>query len=153
MVLRQMRRATLLALVAVAATAFAACGGGGSGGGGGGGDLQTEAEQVGALLDRVEALPTTATTDQEFMQQLGQIRAQVQTEIENVADADAPDELESERDKLSNRLRSLRTQLGRVQGLAAGGDVESAKTAMGQLLSVGEIRDTIETIESSSSSG
>jgi hypothetical protein len=147
-----MRRATLLALVSVAVAALAACGGG-SGGGGGGGDLQAEAAQVGALLDRVEALPTTATTDQEFMQQLGQIRAQVQTEIENVADADAPDELESERDKLSNRLRSLRTQLGRVQGLAAGGDVESAKTAMGQLLSVGEIRDTIETIEGSASTG
>jgi peptidoglycan hydrolase CwlO-like protein len=149
-----MRRATLLALVSVAVTALAACGGGSGGGGGSGtGDLQAEAAQVGALLDRVEALPTTATTDQEFMQQLGQIRAQVQTEIENVADADAPEELESERDKLSNRLRSLRTQLGRVQGLAAGGDVESAKTAMSQLLSVAEIRDTIETIESSSSSG
>jgi hypothetical protein len=149
-----MRRATLLALVSVAVTALAACGGGSGGGGGSGsGDLQTEAAQVGALLDQVEALPTTATTDQQFMQQLGQLRAQVQTEIENVADADAPDELESERDKLSNRLRSLRTQLGRVQGLAAGGDVESAKTAMSQLLSVGEIRDTIENIEGSSSSG
>ena len=77
----------------------------------------------------------------------------MQVEIEDVADADAPEELESERDKLSNRLRSLRTSLGRVQGLAAGGDVESAKTAMGQLLSVGEIRDTIEIIEGSSSSG
>ncbi|HEY7563020.1 MAG TPA: hypothetical protein VH650_12670 [Gaiellaceae bacterium] len=147
-----MRRATLLALVSVAVAALAACGGG-SGGGGGGGDLQAEAAQVGALLDRVEALPTTATTDQEFMQQLGQIRAQVQTEIEDVADADAPEELESERDKLSNRLRALRTQLGRVQGLAAGGDVESAKTAMSQLLSVAEIRDTIENIQGSSSSG
>ena len=147
-----MRRATLLALVSVAVTALAACGGG-SGGGGGSGDLQQEAAQVSALLDRIEALPTTATTDQEFTQQLGQIRAQVQVEIEDVADADAPEELESERDKLSNRLRSLRTSLGRVQGLAAGGDVESAKTAMGQLLSVGEIRDTIEIIEGSSSSG
>ena len=148
-----MRRATLLALVAVVVTALAACGGGSGGGGSGTGDLEAEAAQVSALLDRIEALPTTATTDQAFMQQLGQIRAQVQTEIENVADADAPDELESERDKLSNRLRSLRTQLGRVQGLAAGGDVESAKTAMGQLLSVGEIRDTIENIQGSSSSG
>ncbi len=148
-----MRRATLLALVSVAVTALAACGGGSGGGGGGGGDLQQEAAQVSALLDRIEALPTTATTDQEFTQQLAQIRAQVQVEVENVADADAPEELESERDKLSNRLRSLRTSLGRVQGLAAGGDVESAKTAMGQLLSVAEIRDTIETIEGSSSSG
>lgn len=148
-----MRRATLLALVSVAVTALAACGGGSGGGGGGSGDLQQEATQVSALLDRIEALPTTATTDQEFTQQLGQIRAQVQVEIEDVADADAPEELESERDKLSNRLRSLRTSLGRVQGLAAGGDVESAKTAMGQLLSVGEIRDTIETIQGSSSSG
>jgi hypothetical protein len=148
-----MRRATLLALVSVAATTLVACGGGSDGGGSGSGDLQAEAAQVGALLDQIEALPTTATTDQEFMQQLSKIRDQVQVEIENVADADAPDELESERDKLSNRLRSLRTQLGRVQGLAAGGDVESAKTAIGQLLSVGEIRDTIETIEGSASSG
>ena len=148
-----MRRATLLALVSVAVTALAACGGGSGGGGSGSGDLQQEATQVSALLDRIEALPTTATTDQEFTQQLGQIRAQVQVEIEDVADADAPEELESEREKLSNRLRSLRTSLGRVQGLAAGGDVESAKTAMGQLLSVGEIRDTIEIIEGSSSSG
>jgi hypothetical protein len=149
-----MRRATLLALVSVVVTTLVACGGGSDGGGGSGsGDLQAEAAQVGALLDQIEALPTTATTDQEFMQQLSRIRDQVQVEIENVADADAPEELESERDKLSNRLRSLRTQLGRVQGLAAGGDVESAKTAMGQLLSVGEIRDTIETIEGSSSSG
>ena len=148
-----MRRAMLLALVSVAVTALAACGGGSGGGGGGSGDLQQEATQVSALLDRIEALPTTATTDQEFTQQLAQIRAQVQVEIEDVADADATEELESERDKLSNRLRSLRTSLGRVQGLAAGGDVESAKTAMGQLLSVGEIRDTIETIEGSSSSG
>lgn len=147
-----MRRATLLALVSVAVAALAACGGSG-GGGGGGGDLQQEAAQVSALLDRIEALPTTATTDQEFTQQLAQIRAQVQVEVEDVADADAPEDLESERDKLSNRLRSLRTSLGRVEGLAAGGDVESAKTAMGQLLSVAEIRDTIETIEGSSSSG
>ena len=36
----------------------AACGGGGGGGGGGGdsGDLQAQAQQVGALLDQIEAL-------------------------------------------------------------------------------------------------
>ena len=49
----------------------------------------------------------------------------MQAAIQDVADADAPEELESEWDRLSSRLRSSRTQLGR-------------------LLSVGEIRQTIE---------
>jgi len=128
--------------------AVTGCGGGGNGGGGGdGGDLQQEATEVGALLDRIEELPTSATTEQEFSQQLQQIRDQVQTAVQDVADADAPEELETERDSLSNRLRSLRTQLGRLQSIADSGDLEAAEAAIENLLAVVEIRQTIERIQ------
>ncbi len=135
--------AVLAGFLALAATA---CGGGGDGGGGGGGDIQQEATEVGALLDRIEDLPTSATTEQAFVQQLTAIRNEVQVAIEEVADADAPEELESERDKLANRLRSLRTQLGRLQGIAGSGDLEAAQAAIEQLLSIGQIRQTLENI-------
>jgi uncharacterized coiled-coil DUF342 family protein len=123
------------------------CGGGDGGGGGEGGDIQQEATEVGALLDRIEGLPTSATTEQAFVQQLSRIRDEVQIAIEEVGDADAPEELESERDKLANRLRSLRTQLGRLQGIAESGDLEAAQAAIERLLAVGEIRRTIENIQ------
>jgi hypothetical protein len=123
------------------------CGGGDGGGGGEGGDIQQEATEVGALLDRIEGLPTSATTEQAFVQQLSRIRDEVQIAIEEVGDADAPEELESERDKLANRLRSLRTQLGRLQGIAESGDLEAAQAAIERLLAVGEIRRTIEIIQ------
>ena len=42
------------------------------------------------LLDRIEALPTTATTEQAFTQELNPIRDQVQVAIQDV-DADAPE--------------------------------------------------------------
>jgi len=139
--------AVLAGFLALAATA---CGGGDGGGGGGGegGDIQQEATEVGALLDRIEGLPTSATTEQEFVRQLNAIRTEVQAAIEEVADADAPEELEAERDRLSNRLRSLRTQLGRLQGIAESGDLEAAQAAIERLLAVGEIRRTIEIIQS-----
>jgi hypothetical protein len=144
------RRPHLLAIltgsVLLAATA---CGGGDGGGGGGdGGDIQQEATEVGALLDRIEALPTSATTEQEFVRQLDAIRTEVQAAIEEVADADAPEELEAERDRLANRLRSLRTQLGRLGGIAESGDLDAAQAAIERLLAVGEIRRTIEIIQS-----
>jgi uncharacterized coiled-coil DUF342 family protein len=123
------------------------CGGGDGGGGGEGGDIQQEATEVGALLDRIEGLPMSATTEQAFVQQLSRIRDEVQIAIEEVGDADAPEELESERDKLANRLRSLRTQLGRLQGIAESGDLEAAQAAIERLLAVGEIRRTIENIQ------
>jgi ABC-type phosphate transport system auxiliary subunit len=125
----------------------AGCGGGDGGGGGNGGDIQQEAAEVGALLDRIENLPETATTEQAFTQQLEQIRNQVQTAIEDVADADAPEEVEQDRDQLANRLRSLRTQLTRLQSIAESGDLEAAAAAIERLLSVAEIRTTIERIE------
>jgi soluble cytochrome b562 len=128
--------------------AAAGCGGGDGGGGGGeGGDIQQEATEVGALLDQIEALPTTATTEQAFTQELNRIRDEVQTAIEEVGDADAPEELEAERDRLANRLRSLRTQLGRLQGIAESGDLDAAQAAIERLLAVGEIRRTIEIIQ------
>ncbi|MGH3036286.1 MAG: hypothetical protein ACRDMU_03810 [Gaiellaceae bacterium] len=126
-----------------------ACGGGDGGGGGEGGDIQQEAADLSALLDRLEELPTTATTEQAFAQELNQIRNQVQTAIEEVGDAEAPEELEEQRDKLANQLRSLRTQLGRLQGIADSGDLEAAQAAVERLLSVGLLRQTIETIQSS----
>ena len=126
----------------------AGCGGGGGGGGGGeGGDLAQEAEEVGLLLDRIEALGESTTTQQAFTTELQQISTEVQTAVEEVSDADAPEELQSEKDKLANRLLSLRTQLSRAQGLAAGGDLEAAQAAMGSFLSIGELRTTIENIE------
>jgi soluble cytochrome b562 len=127
--------------------AAAGCGGGGGGGGGDGGDLAQEAAEVGALLDRLEALGEGTTTQQAFSQELAQISDEVQTAVEQVSDADAPEELESERDKLANRLLSLRTQISRAKGLADGGDVEAAQAAIGSFLSIGELRSTIEKIE------
>jgi hypothetical protein len=141
------------ALVLLLATG---CGGGGGGGGDGGGDatdLQAQAEQVGALLDQIEALPTSATTAEEFSAQLAPLRDQIQTHIEQIEQTDAPDELSSQKDQLSNRLLSLRTQLSRVQGQLTAGDLESAQAATGQLLSIQELRQTIAVIEAASGSG
>jgi hypothetical protein len=143
----QPRAHHLAVLAGLLALAAAACGGGDGGGGGEGGDIQAEAADVGALLDRIEGLPTTATTEQAFSQELNQIRNQVQVAIEEVGDADAPEELEDERDKLANRLRSLRTQLGRLQGIADSGDLDAAQAAIERLLAVGELRRTIENIQ------
>jgi hypothetical protein len=131
----------------------AGCGGGGGGGGGGSGDLATEAQEVGAILDRIEALGEGTTTEQAFTTEINQISTEVQAAIEEISDADAPDELESEKAKLSNRLLSLRTQLSRAKGIAAGGDVEAAQAAIGSFLSIGEIRETIENIESAPAEG
>ena len=134
----------------------AGCGGGGGGGGDGGGDatdLQAQAEQVGALLDQIEALPASATTAEDFSAQLAPLRDQIQTHIEQIEGTDAPDELSSQKDQLSNRLLSLRTQLSRVQGLLLQGDLEAAKTATGQLLSVQELRRAIAAIEAGSGGG
>jgi hypothetical protein len=108
---------------------------------------------VAALADRIEALGTEATTAPALSQELQAIRAEVQTAIEDVQSADAPDELAVERDKLASRLRALRTQLGRVQGLAAAGDLESAQAAIARLLSIAQIRETIENIEAGAAPG
>jgi hypothetical protein len=132
----------------------AACGG--SDGGGGGedaGNLEAQAASVGALLDQIEALPTTATTAEQFSAQLAPLRDQIQVQIETIESTDAPDELSSQKDQLANRLRGLRTQLGRVQGLLTGGDLEGAKVATEQLLSVQQIRQTIAAIEAASGGG
>jgi soluble cytochrome b562 len=127
----------------------AGCGGGGGGGGGDeGGDLAQEAAEVALLLDRIEALGESTTTQQAFTTELQQISTEVQTAIEEVSDADAPEELESEKAKLANRLLALRTQLSRASGLALGGDLEAAQAAVGSFLSIGELRTTIENIES-----
>jgi hypothetical protein len=130
----------------------AGCGGGGDGGGGedDAGDLAAEAAAVGALLDEIEALPETATSAEAFSTQLAPLRDQIQTLIEQVGATDAPDELSSQKDQLANRLRGLRTQLGRVQGLLTNGDLEAAKVATEQLLSIQQIRQTIAAIEAAS---
>lgn len=130
-----------------------ACGGGGDDGGNGGGDaadLQAQAQQVGALLDQIEALPTTATTAQQFSTELAPLRDQIQTLIEQVEETSAPDELSSQKDQLANRLRSLRTSLGRVSGLLAADDLEGAKVATEQLLAINQLRQTIAAIEAAS---
>jgi hypothetical protein len=131
----------------------AGCGGGDDGGGeggGGGGDLQAQAVAVGVLLDEIEAIPATATTADAFSAQLEPVRAQIQTLVEEIGATDAPDELSSQKDQLSNRLLALRTQLGRVDGLLANDDLEAAKTATDQLLSIQQLRQTIAAIESAS---
>jgi hypothetical protein len=143
-----------LALFALALVALATgCGGGGGGGGGGAGDLAAEANDVQQLLDQLKALPTTASTPEEFSQQLSQIRTQLQTEIQEIPEADAPDELATERDKLANRLRSLRTNLNRIQGQLDAGDLESAQAAVPLLLVIAQIEETIENIRAGSGGG
>jgi hypothetical protein len=150
-----MRRGRIGAVLAGALVllAIAGCGGGGNGGDGGeedSGDLAAQAAAVGALLDQIEALPTTATTAQEFSSQLGPLRDQIQGQIEQIQATDAPDELSSQKEQLANRLRGLRTQLGRIQGLLANDDLEGAVAATEQLLSINQIRQTIAAIESAS---
>jgi phage shock protein A len=77
----------------------AGCGGGGGGGDGGGGDsadLDAAAQQIATLLDQIEALPTTATSAQDFSAKLAPLREQVQTLQEQVEQTDAPEELSFE---------------------------------------------------------
>jgi hypothetical protein len=132
-----------------------ACGGGGGGGGGAedSSDFQAQAVAVGAFLDKIEALPTSATTAQEFSAQLAPLRDQIQTLIEQVSQTDAPEELGSEKEQLASGLRGLRTQLGRVEGLLASDDLEGAKTATEQLLSIQQMRQVIARIEAGSGGG
>ena len=152
-------RAGLGAVLAGALLALllaAGCGGGGGDGGGGGGDsadLEATAQQVATLLDQIEALPTTATSAEDFTAKLAPLREQVQTLQEQVEQTDAPDELSSQRDQLANRLRALRTQLGRIEGLLAAGDLETAKTATEGLISLQQLRATIGAIEAASGGG
>jgi hypothetical protein len=152
-------RAGLGAVLAGALLALlvaAGCGGGGGDGGGGDGgsaDLEATAQQVATLLDQIEALPTTATSAQDFTAKLAPLREQVQTLQEQVEQADAPDELSSQRDQLANRLRALRTQLGRIEGLLAAGDLETATTATEGLISLQQLRATIAAIEAASGGG
>ncbi len=132
-----------------------ACGGGDGGGGGAedSSDLQAQAVAVGALLDKIEALPTSATTTQQFSAQLGPLRDQIQTLIEQVSEADVPEELGSQKEQLASGLRGLRTQLGRIEGLLASDDLDGAKTATEQLLSIQQMRQTIARIEAASGGG
>ena len=137
------------ALVLLAASACGS-GGGGSDGGGGEGDLPAQAAAAGALLDQIEALPTTATTADQFSTELATIREQIQGLTQEVQETSAPDELSSQKEQLENRLRGLQTQLGRVQGMLAADDLEGAETAVGNLLSIEQLRQTIATIEDAS---
>jgi hypothetical protein len=127
----------------------AACGGGSGGGddSAGAADLAAQAQQVGALLDQIEALPTSATTTADFKAKLGPLRDQIQTQMDQINQTSVPDELNSQKEQLANRLRSLRTQLGRVDGLLLADNLDGAKTATEQLLSIQQIRITIDAIE------
>ena len=136
----------------LAAILLAGCGGGDGEGGGGGGDIDQEATQVEQLINRLKGLPDTATTDEQFRQQLAQIRTQVQQAIDDVNDADADEAQESPKNKLASRLQSLRTQLGRLAG-TADEDPEAARRAIGSLLSIGEIEDAIEQVRAAGGSG
>ena len=102
---------------------------------------------------RQQALSTSATTAQEFSAQLGPLRDQVQTLIEQVGQADAPEELGSEKEQLRLRARRASDQLGRVEGLLASDDLEGAKTATEQLLSIQQMRQVIARIEAGSGGG
>jgi hypothetical protein len=72
---------------------------------------------------------------------------------ESVEQTQAPEELSSQRDQLANRLRTLRMQLGRVEGLLVNGDLETAKTATEGLITVQQLRATIAAIEAASGGG
>jgi hypothetical protein len=145
------RRTRLGAVLAGGLVLLLAAGCGGSGGGGGeeagSGDLQAQAQQVGALLDQIEALPASSATADDFAAQLDPLRGQIQAQIEQIEQTDAPEALSSQKDQLANRLRSLRTQLGRVSGLLLQGDLDAAQTATEQLLAVQQLRLTIAAIE------
>jgi soluble cytochrome b562 len=132
--------------------AASACGsgGGGSDGGDGEGDLPAQAAQAGALLDQIEALPTTATTADQFSTELETLRNQLRTLTQEVQETSAPDELSSQKKQFENRLQGLQTQLGRVQSLLAADDLEGAETAIGNLLSIEQVRQTIASIEDAS---
>jgi hypothetical protein len=67
--------------------------------------------------------------------------------IEQTQETSTPDELSSQKDQLSNRLVGLKTQLGRIQGLLAADDLDGAKAATEQLISIRQIRQTIAAIE------
>ena len=90
-------------------------------------------------------------TPQQFSTELAPLRDQIQALIEQVQDTSAPDELSSQKEQLSNRLRSLRTSLGRVSGLLANDDLEGAKAATEQLLAINQLRQTIAAIEAAAS--
>jgi FtsZ-binding cell division protein ZapB len=131
--------------------AASACGSGGGGSDGGGeGDLPAQAAQAGALLDQIEALPTTATTANQFSTELETLRNQLRALTQEVQETSAPDELGSQKKQLENRLQGLQTQLGRVQSLLAADDLEGAETAIGNLLSIEQVRQTIASIEDAS---
>jgi len=127
----------------VALLLVAGCGGGSGGGGEGEGgdatDLEAQAAQIEVLLDKIDALPTTATSAQDFSAQLAPLREEVQTLQEEV--------------EIRVDLRSLRTQLGRVEGLLANDDLETAKTATEQLISVQQLRVTIAAIKAAAGGG
>jgi conjugal transfer/entry exclusion protein len=150
-----MRRARIGVVLAGALILVATGCGGGEGGGGGGddaGDLAAQVASIEALLDQIEALPTSATTAEEFSTELAPLRDQIQGLIEQVADASVPEELNSEKLQLGNELRGLRTQLGRVQALLANDDLEGAQAVTEQLLSINQIRQTIAAIEAATPS-
>jgi hypothetical protein len=67
--------------------------------------------------------------------------------MDQINQTSVPDELNSQKEQLANRLRSLRTQLGRVDGLLLADNLDGAKTATEQLLSIQQIRITIDAIE------
>ena len=73
--------------------------------------------------------------------------------IEAVGSVDAPDELRSLQNQLGNTLRSLRTQLNRVQSLANAGDLEAAIAATELLISIEQLRTTIAAIQDAGSAG
>ena len=73
--------------------------------------------------------------------------------IQNVSSVDAPEELRSQQNQLGNTLRSLRTQLNRVQSLADAGDLEAAVAASEQLISIAQLRAAIAAIENAGSTG
>jgi hypothetical protein len=73
--------------------------------------------------------------------------------IENVGSVDAPDELRSLQNQLGNTLRSLRTQLNRVQSIANSGDLEAAVAATERLISIEQLRTTIAAIQDAGSTG
>ncbi|MGH3039077.1 MAG: hypothetical protein ACRDLZ_06695 [Gaiellaceae bacterium] len=146
-----MRRGRIGAVLAGALVFLLAAGCGGGDGGGGEeedtGELAAQAAAVGTLLDEIEALPTTAATADEFSTQLAPIREQIDVLVGQIQETSAPEGLASQQSQLSNRLVGLKTQLGRVQGLLASGDLEGANAATEGLISIRQLRQTIAAIE------
>jgi ElaB/YqjD/DUF883 family membrane-anchored ribosome-binding protein len=125
----------------------------GGDGGGGGGDLALQAAAAEELMDRLDALPAQAGSQAEFTAELALIREELEAQIQTLAASTTSGEVEARRERLASRLRELRTQLGRVNGVASGGQVEAAASIVENLRVTDAVRSAAAELESAVAAG